>query len=56
MNDSEPMPLEARKALRLAIATHLLQPNGLTLPRPEMEAAADHAFFMADLLIGKSGL
>lgn len=54
--DNEPMPPEARKAIRLVIATHLLQPNGLTLARPEMEVAIDHAFFMADLLILKSGL
>jgi hypothetical protein len=55
-NTSEPLPPEARKVIRLAIATHLLQPNGLTLVRPEMEVAVDHAFFMADLLILKSGL
>jgi hypothetical protein len=53
----ESIPPQARKAIRLAIATHLLAPSAvLQLTRQEMEPAVDHAYFLADLLMVKSGL
>lgn len=52
---NEPLPLQARKAIRLAIATLLLKQPAINVPA-DVELAVDHAFFMADLLILKSGL
>lgn len=56
----EPLPPQARSAIRLAIATHLLAQTsvvmeGISEPT-SVETAINHAFFMADLLILKSGL
>ena len=51
----EPLPPEARKAIRLVIATLLLKQPAVNAPA-DVEVAIDHAFFMADLLILKSGL
>lgn len=57
--NNEPMPPEARKALRLAIATHLT--HALLRPIPSLmmlpdEEIVNRAYSLADLLIGKSGL
>lgn len=53
----EPVTPLDRKAVRLAIATHLAAHNStLTHGGENMDRAVDHCYSVADMLIAKSGL
>lgn len=56
MSNTEPMPAEARKAARLAIATHLMHALLSVRAAGDIDASVVNCYEIADKLIEKAGL